>query len=92
MEAVEPVYDLGRLERAVSALIAQAEQLRKEKAALQAEVQKKASRVATLEGQLLEANQKRKDVGKRIDELIAQIDQLDTQLEAAPSSSAGADS
>jgi len=90
VEAVEPVYDLGRLERAVSALIAQAQQLRKEKAALQREVQQKTARVATLEGQLLEANQKRKDVGKRIDELIAQIDQLDAQLETDPAASPGA--
>ena len=83
MEAVEPVYDLGRLERAVSALIAQAERLRKEKAALQAEVQKKASRVATLEGQLLEANQKRQDVAKRLDELIGQLDHLDGEFDGS---------
>ena len=32
--------------------------------------------------QLLEANQRRQDVGKHIDELIAQIDQLDAQFES----------
>lgn len=85
MEAVEPVYDLGRLERAVSALIAQNQQLREESSALQAQLQQRAGRIAALEGQLLEANQKRKDVGKRIDELIAQIDQLDVQLAAGQS-------
>jgi CII-binding regulator of phage lambda lysogenization HflD len=88
--AVEPVYDLQRLERAVSGLIALTQKLRKEKAALQREVQQQAARVATLEGQLLEANQKRQDVGKRIDELIAQIDQLDAQLEADPASGTSA--
>lgn len=85
MEAVEPVYDLGRLERAVSALIAQNQQLREESRALQVQLQQRAGRIAALEGQLLEANQKRKDVGKRIDELIAQIDQLDVQLAAGQS-------
>jgi len=29
---------------------------------------------------LLEANQKRQDVAKRIDELVAQLDHLDAQL------------
>ena len=81
MEAVEPVYDLGRLEQAVSALIAQNRELRVERHALQDQLQQGAGHIATLEGQLLEANQKRQDVGKRIDELIAQIDQLDAQLE-----------
>ena len=38
-------------------------------------------RIRSLEGQLLEANQKRKDVAKRIDELIGQLDHLDGQLE-----------
>ncbi|TFG92378.1 MAG: hypothetical protein E4H11_09510 [Myxococcales bacterium] len=85
MEAVEPVYDLRRLERAVSALIAQNQQLREESSALQVQLQQRAGRIAALEGQLLEANQKRKDVGKRIDELIAQIDQLDVQLAAGQS-------
>jgi chromosome segregation ATPase len=85
VEAVEPVYDLRRLERAVSALIAQNQQLREESSALQVQLQQRAGRIAALEGQLLEANQKRKDVGKRIDELIAQIDQLDVQLAAGQS-------
>ena len=38
---------------------------------------RRTERIRTLEGEILEANQRRQDVGKRIDELIAQIDQLD---------------
>ena len=85
MEAVEPAYDLERLERAVAALIAQNRQLREECSGLRSQLQQSAGRVASLEGQLRETNQRRQDVGKRIDELIAQIDQLDAQLETGPS-------
>jgi hypothetical protein len=37
-------------------------------------------RIQTLEGDLREAHQRRKDIAKRIDELIGQIDHLDAQL------------
>ena len=40
-------------------------------------------RRVTLETQLLDANQRRQDTSKRIDELIAQLDQLDAQLASA---------
>ena len=36
-----------------------------------------------LEEKLLEANQKRQDVAKRIDELVTQLDHLDAQLARA---------
>ena len=42
-------------------------------------------RIRGLEEQLLEANQKRQDVAKRIDELISQLDHLDAQLGASES-------
>jgi septal ring factor EnvC (AmiA/AmiB activator) len=42
-------------------------------------------RIRSLEEQLLEANQKRQDVAKRIDELISQLDHLDAQLAGADS-------
>lgn len=78
------VWDLDRLERALTALIEQNGQLRDERNGLRQDLQRSMARVATLEGQLLDANQRRKDVAKRIDELIAQIDQLDAQLALAP--------
>lgn len=47
---------------------------------LRRKLEEKNQRIRTLEGQLLEANQKRQDVAKRIDELIAQIGHLEGQL------------
>ncbi len=54
--------------------------MQKEKDELRDRVSENAARIRSLEEQLLEANQRRQDVAKRIDELIAQLDQLDTQL------------
>ena len=53
---------------------------RRDNAALRRKLEDSARRVRALEGQLLEANQKRQDVAKRIDELIGQLDHLDAQL------------
>ena len=36
-----------------------------------------------LEERLIEANQQRQDVAKRVDELIAQLDHLEAQLDPA---------
>jgi hypothetical protein len=47
---------------------------------LRRKVEEKARQNRTLEERLLEANQKRQDVAKRIDELVAQLDHLDAQL------------
>jgi chromosome segregation ATPase len=47
---------------------------------LRRELENRERRIRALEGQLLDANQKRKDVAKRIDELITQLDFLDSRL------------
>ena len=49
---------------------------------LAGEMEGKDQRIRVLEEELLAANQCRLDVVKRIDELIAQIDQLDLQLQS----------
>jgi uncharacterized protein involved in exopolysaccharide biosynthesis len=77
------VYDWDRLDRAVRALVAQQEALRKEVCRLREDMGDRNLRIRTLEAQLLEANQRRQDTIKRIDELIAQLDQLDVQLATA---------
>ena len=46
------------------------------------EVRGRDQRIRALEEELLASNQCRQDVVKRIDELIAQIDQLDLQLQS----------
>ena len=58
------------------------ERLQSENATLRRKVSENNQRIRHLDEQLIEANQRRQDVGKRIDELIAQIDQLDAQFEA----------
>jgi septal ring factor EnvC (AmiA/AmiB activator) len=73
-------YDFGRLQRAVEALAEAYRRLRDENAGLRRKVEERTRRIHALEEQILEANQKRQDVTKRIDELVAQLDHLDAQL------------
>jgi chromosome segregation ATPase len=54
----------------------------KRNGALRGEVEEKSKRIRALEEELLTANQRRQDVIKRVDELIAQIDQVDVQLQS----------
>lgn len=75
-------YDIERLERAVSTLVAEHERLQKDAEEMRRELLAREQRIRSLETQLLEANQRRQDTGKRIDELIAELDQLDAQLES----------
>jgi chromosome segregation ATPase len=76
-------YDWDRLERAVRALVSQQEVLREELRSLRGDLGERDQRIRALETQLIEANHRRQDTGKRIDELIAQLDQLDAQLASA---------
>jgi peptidoglycan hydrolase CwlO-like protein len=66
----------------VTALVEAHARLERENAELRVAVDAKERRVRELDGQVLEANQRRQDVTKRIDELIAQIDHLGVQLDA----------
>ena len=77
------VFDFERLERVVAALVAAHRVLSVENVGLRVRLEEKARGIRSLEGQLLEANQKRQDVSKRIDEMIAQLDHLDAQLASA---------
>lgn len=49
---------------------------------LLAQLEERERRIRELEEQALGANQRRLDVGKRIDDLLAQVDQLDSELAA----------
>jgi septal ring factor EnvC (AmiA/AmiB activator) len=75
-------YDFERLEAAVASLVERQQLIRSANAALRVELNESGQRVRQLEEQLRDANQRRQDVGKHIDELIAQIDQLDVQFES----------
>ena len=82
IEVIEPdvAYDLDRLERAVTALIDSTAGLRQENRLLREQLGSRLQRIQALESELRHANQRRQDIAKRIDELIAQIDHLDAQL------------
>ena len=77
------VYDFERLERAVDALADECRVQRGLNAQLRGEVDTQRRRIRSLEGQLLEGNQKRQDVAKRLDEVIAQIDHLEGEFDGA---------
>ena len=59
--------------------------LQSENASLRAELDGRDSRIRSLDDQILELNQTRQDAAKRIDDLIAQIDQLDARFGASSS-------
>ncbi len=74
------VHDFERLERAVVALAEAHRRQCEQAASSRRKVEEKTRRIRSLEGQLLEANQRRQDVTKRVDEMIAQLDHLDAQF------------
>jgi chromosome segregation ATPase len=82
----ESAYDFERLERAVDALLGSSERLRLENRQLREQLASRVQRIQALESELRHANQRRQDIAKRVDELIAQIDQLDAQLGQAEES------
>ena len=59
--------------------------IQSENASLSAELDGRDSRIRSLDDQILEMNQSRQDTAKRIDDLIAQIDQLDARFGASSS-------
>jgi len=59
--------------------------LQAENAALRTELEGRDSRIRSLDDRILEMNQGRQDAAKRIDDLIAQIDQLDARFDARSS-------
>ena len=77
------VYDFERLEQAIAELVDAHRELAAENAGLRVKLEEKSRSIRSLEGQLLEANQKRQDVSKRIEEMVAQLDHLDAQLASA---------
>ncbi len=76
-------YDFERLERVVEDLARAHQRQLHENVGLRRKLDQKGRELRALEGQLLEANQKRQDVAKRVDELISQLDHLDGQLAAS---------
>src|SRR5262245_10887743 len=75
-------YDFERLEQAVAQLASAYQQQRAENSTLRRELEQRGQRIRALDHKILEANQKRQDVVKRIDELIAQIEQYEASSQS----------
>ncbi len=83
----QSAYDFQRLERAVEALIERGRRLQADNETLRGQLVERDRRIHSLDEGVLEANQRRQDAIKRIDDLIAHIDQLDAQLQRGGSES-----
>ena len=79
----ERARDFDRLEAAVVALADQHKRALKDNESLRRAVEERDRRIRALEAETLELNQRRRDVAKRIDDLLAQMDQLDVELGSA---------
>ena len=81
-EGERPAQDgFEKLERLVRSLVERYESLRVEHSALKEKLREREDRLHGLDERVLELNQLRQDTAKRIDDLIAQIDRLDSTLE-----------
>lgn len=69
-----------RLEALVRALVDRHRALEDERQQLRAGLKERDSRIKALDVQLVDMNQTRRDAAKRIDELIAQLDQVEAEV------------
>jgi chromosome segregation ATPase len=74
--------DFSTFEDRVRGLAKRHRRLREENAGLRETLAERDRTIRELEGQIRALNQRRQDAGKRLDELIGRIGQLDEQLEA----------
>jgi len=76
--------DLERLEQVIIRLVERHREALRENARLRERIEERDQRLRGVDGQVLELNQRRQDVAKRIDDLVAQIVLLESQLAPAP--------
>lgn len=76
-------YDFERLERVVGDLVRAYQHQVDENSTLRRKLEQQTRELRALESQLLDSNQRKQDVAKRVDELISQLDHLDGQLGGA---------
>jgi chromosome segregation ATPase len=74
--------DWERLEKAVLELADRYAALTRDNVELKAALRERDQRIAELEAQLRAGNQLRRDVAKRIDDLVGQIDQIEERFAA----------
>lgn len=73
--------DFERLDRLVRDLVARFQTLQREHTTLRDRLEERERRLRRLDEELLALNQSRRDAGKRIDDLIAQLERIDVELE-----------
>lgn len=71
--------DIDRLEAAIRKLVARHRELLIDNASLREQIVLRDEKVLALEAEIRDLNQCRQDVAKRIDDLIAQIEQIENQ-------------
>lgn len=76
-----------RLEALVRALVDRFQASRAREAELRGDVSEREGRIRTLEEQVIQLNQSRRDATKRIDELIGVLDRLEAQIGARTTAS-----
>jgi len=76
-----------RLEALVRALVDRFQASRAREAELRGTVSEREGRIRTLEEQVIQLNQSRRDATKRIDELIGVLDRLEAQIGARTTAS-----
>jgi|GEM_PF-6565263 len=80
------------LDALVRRLVERFEGLRAERSALREQLEQRDQKIRSLDLRILELNQTRQDTAKRLDDLIARLDQLDAQLETQLGQGPGGDS
>ena len=80
-EETPELANLGRLEALVRALLQRFEALRRENTELRERVARSEARLRELDSEALASRQTRREAVKRIDELVAQIEQVEAELE-----------
>jgi len=91
-EETPELANLGRLEALVRALLQRFEALRRENTELRERAARSEARLRELDSEALASRQTRREAVKRIDELVAQIEQVEAELErryADPGSGGG---
>jgi len=81
--AADVAYDFSRLEQAVELLVRQHEELQAENDKLCRELEEREARLRSLDESIREANQRRQDAVKRIDELIEHLERVDASFDAS---------
>lgn len=71
--------DIDRLEAAIRKLVERHREILIDNTSLREQIVLRDEKVLVLESEIRDLNQRRQDVAKRIDDLIAQIEQLENQ-------------